>query len=150
MVGGCTIIGIWCGGISFGFTAFVKPIADDLGWSYLAISFAISLRNAELGLIAPIAGILSDRIGSGKVAFYSTLISGIGLLLLSQTTTLVLFYTAFILFSIGMAGMGHVVVTTAIAHWFRKRLGQATGIVIAGYGIGGIIVPLISLARSKL
>ena len=85
VVAGCAVIAIWNGGISWGFTALVKPIADDLNWSYLAISFAMSLRNAELGLLAPVTGILVDRIGPGKVAFFSGLICAAGFLLLSQT-----------------------------------------------------------------
>jgi len=32
---------------------------------------------------------------------------------------------------------------TAVAHWFRRNVGKAMGLVSCGFGVGGILVPLI-------
>ncbi len=64
VVGACFLIFLYMGGaVVFGFTAFFEPITNELGWSYTQISLATSLRGVELGLLAPIAGLLVDRWG---------------------------------------------------------------------------------------
>jgi len=124
-------------------SAFFNPIVEEFGWSYLVVSLAASLLAVELGILAPIAGFLTDRFGPRKVIFCSTLLSGIGLFLLSRINSLLVFYIAFGILSIGLSGFGQVVTTTAVANWFDKKIGRATGFSIAGYGAGGILMPLI-------
>ena len=124
-------------------SAFFNPIVEQFRWSYLVISLAASLLAVELGILAPIAGFLTDRLGPRKVIFCSTLLSGAGLFLLSRVNSLLVFYIAFGILSIGLSGFGQVVTTTAVANWFDKKVGRATGFAIAGYGAGGILMPLI-------
>jgi len=124
-------------------SAFFNPIVEQFRWSYLVISLAASLLAVELGILAPIAGFLTDRFGPRKVIFCSTLLSGAGLFLLSRINSLLVFYIAFGILSIGLSGFGQVVTTTAVANWFDKKIGRATGFSIAGYGAGGILMPLI-------
>jgi MFS family permease len=124
-------------------SAFFNPIVEQFRWSYLVVSLAASLLAVELGILAPIAGFLTDRFGPRKVIFCSTLLSGMGLFLLSRINSLLVFYIAFGILSIGLSGFGQVVTTTAVANWFDKKVGRATGFAIAGYGAGGILMPLI-------
>jgi sugar phosphate permease len=124
-------------------SAFFNPIVEEFHWSYLALSLAGSLLAVELGILAPIAGFLTDRFGPRKVIFCSTILSGTGLLLLSRINSLSVFYIAFGILSVGLSGFGQVVTTTAVANWFDKKVGRATGFSIAGYGAGGILMPLI-------
>jgi MFS family permease len=124
-------------------SAFFNPIVEEFHWSYLALSLAGSLLAVELGILAPIAGFLTDRFGPRKVIFCSTVLSGTGLLLLSGIHSLSVFYIAFGILAIGLSGFGQVVTTTAVANWFDKKVGRATGLSIAGYGAGGILMPLI-------
>ena len=62
------------GTVFYGFTAFIEPLADEFGWSYTQISLAASLRGLEMGLMAPLVGILVDRIGSRKLLFSGILV----------------------------------------------------------------------------
>ena len=124
-------------------SAFFNPIVEEFRWTYWVVSLAASLLAVELGILAPIAGFLTDRFGPRKVIFCSTLLSGIGLFLLSRINSLLVFYIAFGILSIGLSGFGQIVTTTAVANWFDKKVGRATGFAIAGYGAGGILMPLI-------
>jgi MFS family permease len=139
----CVFISLWAGGVVYGMSAFFNPIVEEFRWTYLVVSLAASLLAVELGILAPIAGFLTDRFGPRKVIFCSTLLSGTGLLLLSRINSLLLFYIAFGILSIGLSGFGQVVTTTAVANWFDKKVGRATGFSIAGYGAGGLLMPLI-------
>jgi len=139
----CVFISVWAGGVVYGMSAFFNPIVEEFRWTYLILSLAGSLLAVELGILAPIAGFLTDRFGPRNVIFCSTLLSGTGLLFLSRIHSLLAFYIAFGILSIGLSGFGQVVTTTAVANWFDKKVGRATGFSIAGYGAGGILMPLI-------
>ena len=98
IVGACFLISLYTGGaIVFGFTAFFEPIANEFGWSYTQISLAASLRGVELGLLAPIAGLLVDRWGPRRLIFAGSIITSLGLFLVSRTTSLGMFYGGFAL-----------------------------------------------------
>jgi sugar phosphate permease len=132
------------GTVMFGFTAFFEPIAAEFGWSYTQISFAASLRGLELGIFAPIMGFLVDRFGSRRLLFSGALLIGLGFILLGRTTSLGMFYGAFIVLGLGTSACTGTVLTPAVANWFRKDVGKALGIMISGVGFGGILVPLIT------
>jgi MFS family permease len=111
------------------------------------VSAAISMRSAELGLISPLAGYLTDRLGPRRVCIMGAVVAGAGLIILSQTDSLWLFYVGFIIQATGMSGIGQVVVTTAVANWFRRHVGRAIGFSVAGYGLGALMLPLIVWAQ---
>ena len=139
----CFVIALYMSGVVFyGFTAIFEPIADEFGWSYTQISIAASIRGLEAGLLAPFVGLLVDRWGPRRLIFGGVVFIGLGLMLLSQSTSLGVFYAAFILMSLGIGSCGLSVTVVAVANWFRKRVGLATGIMICGYGSSGLLVPV--------
>jgi len=144
VVGACFTVALYMGGVIFyGFTAVFEPIAAEFGWSYAQISLAASLRGLEVGLLTPLVGMLVDRWGPRRLIFGGVVIGSLGLMLLSQTSSLGMFYAAFVLMAIGMSCTGSTVMMTAVANWFRRRVALATGIMICGYGSGGLLVPLV-------
>ena len=144
IVGAAFFIALYVGGVVlYGFTAFFEPIANELGWSYTQISLAASLRGLEIGIFAPVVGILVDRWGPRRLMFGGIFVTTAGLILLSATTSLGVFYGAFALIAIGMSASTSTVLMTAIANWFRRKIGIASGIAICGFGFSGLVVPLI-------
>ncbi|MDP6825144.1 MAG: MFS transporter [Dehalococcoidales bacterium] len=143
IVGACFLIAMYTSGALFhGFTAIFKPITNEFGWSYTQISFAQSIRGLEVSLVAPLVGILVDRWGPRKLIFGGVCITSIGLLLLSRTNSLSVFYIAAVLTAIGMSSSGTWVTMAAVGSWFRRKMGLATGIMVCGYGAGGFLVPV--------
>jgi len=140
----CFFISLYVGGVVFyGFTTLIEPLADEFGWSYTQISFAASLRGMEMGILAPLVGMLVDRWGPRRLLFGGVIITSLGLMLLSRTTSLGMFYGAFVLMAIGMSTCSSTVLMTAVANWFRRKIGIATGIMICGYGFSGLLIPVI-------
>ena len=140
----CFMIGLYVGSVLFyGFTAFVEPFITEFGWSYTRISFASSLLGLEMGLFAPFIGFLVDRFGSRKLILSGTIIIGLGLLLLSRTQTLAMFYGAIILLALGAGGCTSVVLMVVVANWFDRNVGKALGLMASGIGASGLVVPLI-------
>jgi len=144
IVGACFLIGFYVGGVIFyGFTAFFEPIRREFGWSYTQISFAASLRGLEMGLFAPIVGFLVDRFGPRTLIFSGTVVVGLGLILLSRTQSLAMFYSSFLIIAFGAGGCAMVVITSVVANWFRKKVSLALGVMMSGIGASGLLVTLI-------
>ena len=136
-------IALYTGGIIFyGFTAIFEPIANEFGWSYTQISIAASLRGLETGLLAPVTGMLADRWGPRKLMFGGIIIVVISLILLSLTQSLIMLYASFALMALGVSACSITIILTAIANWFRTKVGMATGIAVSGYGLSGLLVPI--------
>jgi MFS family permease len=146
IVGASLFILLYTGGvIHFGFTAVFEPIEDEFHWSYAQISLASSLRGLEMGLLAPIVGFLVDRWGPRRLIFAGSILVCLGLLLLSSVHSLAMFYAAFALIAVGMSLCAGTVIMTAVANWFRRKAGIATGIVASGFGLGGLLVPVVTV-----
>lgn len=146
IVGGGLLLGLYVGGVvTYSFTAFFEPIANEFTWSYTQISIVASLRGIEAGILAPVFGFLVDRWGPRRLIFGGSVIIGSGLLILSRINSLGMFYFAFILISIGMSACTGTVVMTAIANWFSKKVATAAGIVASGLGWGGLLLPFITM-----
>ncbi len=144
IVGACFLIGLYVGGVVFyGFTAFFEPIRREFGWSYTQISLAASLRGLEMGLFAPIVGFLVDRFGSRTLILVGTIVVGFGLILLSCTQSLAMFYGSFLMIAFGAGGCALLVTMSVVVNWFRKKVSIALGVMMSGIGASGFLVALI-------
>ncbi|MCK9275509.1 MAG: MFS transporter [Syntrophales bacterium] len=144
IVGACFLIAFYVSSIIFyGFTVFFEPLVKEFGWSYTQVSFASSLRGMEMGIISPLIGYLVDRFGSRKLLLSGIIILGFALVLMSFTQSLFMFYCAMMLAAFGGGGCTSVVTMTAVSRWFRRHIGKALGIMSAGFGISGLMLPLV-------
>lgn len=75
--------------------------------------------------------------------FSGVLVLGFGIILLGLTQSLEMFYGAIILIAFGAGGCTSVVTMTAVANWFDKNVGKATGVTASGFGASGLIIPVI-------
>ncbi|MBI2831466.1 MAG: MFS transporter [Chloroflexi bacterium] len=139
------VMSLYTGGVVyFGFTAIFEPIVNEFGWSYAQVSFVASLRGLEIGLLSPVVGLFIDRWGPRRLMFGGAILTGIGLVLTSQVNSLGMLYAAYVLVAIGTSTCSATVLMTVVVFWFRKKLSLATGIVAAGFALGGLLVPLIN------
>lgn len=138
------LVTLYVGAVVFyGFTAIFEPIASEFGWSYTAISFAFSLRGFEEGLLNVPVGVLTDRWGPRRIIFAGVATIAVGMFLFSQINSLIMFYVSYAIIALGMSGCSQTVNMTAVANWFRKKVGIASGIALAGFGLSGLLVPVI-------
>jgi MFS family permease len=97
-----------------------------------------------MGLSSTIGGRLTDRYGSKVTMVLSSLILGLGYLLMSRLGTIWELYLFFgVIVGIGSSS-GDVALLPTIARWFVKRRGLMTSIVKVGTGIGFSIMPVIA------
>jgi len=145
IVGACCLISFYFSGtLHLGFTAAFEPIADEFGWSYTEVSLAASLRGFEMGLFVPVVGMLMDRWGPRRLVFTGSILSGLGLMLLSKITSLAMFYASFILITIGLSTAATIFLMAVVGNWFYKNTGLAMGITASGVSLGGFFIPLVT------
>jgi MFS family permease len=143
IVGILFFISIIDGGFTYIFSAFLKPLSEEFGWSRAETSFALSLYLLIAGLVLPLWGWLVDRAGVRIVYLLSALIDGIALLLLSYVQSLAAFYVLYLFLGVGLAGIGPMTVGKVVTQWFVAKRGRAMGIALVGAGMGGLVlVPL--------
>ncbi len=136
-------ISFWFG-IRTSFSVFFVALTDDFRWNRADAAAAQSLTMLVYTIMAPITGSLTDRFGSRKIVLPGIVLIGVGLLLCTQTRTLLQFYLFFgVIVGVGMTCFSIVPFTVVLAHWFKRNRGMANGLAGAGIGIGPFLfVPL--------
>jgi len=125
----------------YGFTAFMTPIKAAFGWGYTQVSIAASIRGLETGTLDPLVGVMADRWPARRLILIGIVIFALGILLISQSTNLVMFYAGFLIVGLGSTISIHMVPQTVTARWFKKNLGKASGMLAVGFALGGLFVP---------
>ena len=74
--------------VMIGASVFVDPVREELGWSVSAIALGFSLRSFEQGLLAPVTGLVVDRLGARRMAFAGVAIVAAGLFCFGQSREL--------------------------------------------------------------
>jgi len=145
VVAASCVIFLFVGGTTFyGFTAFFNPIVDEMGWTRAQTSLAFSLRSIEGGIIRPVFGFLIDRVGPRKCIFGGLLVIGVSLILMSRTDSLYYFYGTFLLMALGASAALGLAEYAAVANWFKRRRSLAMGILASGYGLSGVMAPVLA------
>ncbi len=132
--------------LSQAYGSYVVLLRAEFGWSKTVLSIASSLREAESGIIGPLQGSLLDRLGPRTVIRIGVVILGAGFMAFSQVESILTFYLAFVVMSVGMSMCGWTTITFAAVHWFERRRSTAISLTSAGFALGGIAVPITTWA----
>ena len=105
------------------------------------LSGASSLSGFLMALFGIGGGRLTDKFGPRPVVTVCGLVLGLGFLLMSRISAVWQLYLVYgVIVSIGTSGLWVPMIST-VARWFVKRMGMMSGIVLAGGGLGMIIMP---------
>ena len=115
---------------SFGF--FMQPMSQANSWGRDVFALAFALQNLVWGIGQPIAGALADRFGMVRVLWGGALLYGLGLAMMSYSTTPgSLTLTAGVLIGFGLSGCSFNLVVAAFGKlvpesWRSLALGAGT------------------------
>ena len=115
-------------------TLWSVALENHFGWTRGALSLALSLTRVEGGLMGPLEGYLTDRLGARKMVLLGFIILGVGFLVFWKIDAgfwpvgpLYMFYVAYMIMALGQ-GMGSwVPMMTTINNWFARRMATAMG-----------------------
>ena len=129
------------------FSLFVKPLAGEFGWSREAISRGFAIAALTVAAASPLLGRWLDRYDPRRIVLSCITLFGLGIGSLAFLRShLWQFYLVCLLIGAvgnGTAQMGYA---RAISTWFSARLGMALAFVMAGTGIGAILLPILAQA----
>lgn len=131
-------------GVAYSFAAFFSAFQTEFSAARGDVSLIFAICGFLYFLIGAFAGQIADRFGPRRVAFAGMLFLALGLVIASFATSL---YQLYVTYSIGVGlGVGCVYVPSvgAVQPWFVKKRGLASGIAVAGIGLGTLAVPLMA------
>lgn len=127
---------------------FVVPLSEEFGIQPGRFGLGMAISFLGMGLMGPLIGRWLDRGYARTVMMAGVLISGVGLLLLSQAQSFWQLAAVFCtLVALGAALYGPTASTTLVASWFERRRGLALGVAVAGATVAG---PVATVAAAHL
>ncbi|CAH0723123.1 unnamed protein product, partial [Brenthis ino] len=139
VVGSSFIISMIADGISFSFGLLYIEFLDEFQASKSTTAWIGSLFIAVPLLAGPVMSALVDRYGCRSMTILGGIISTIGFVLASISTTLEMMMITFgVIAGLGL-GLVYVTAVVSIAYWFEKKRNLAVGLGACGTGVGTFV-----------
>ena len=136
------IVGLALYGLPFYYDFMVR----EFGWSRTTVTSGNALSKLVVGpLFGFLAGWFIDRFGPRRLMIVGILLGGIALLGLGSMTALWMFYVFYLCNALGYVCAGPLPNQVLLTRWFDKARGRAMGFAYLGIGVGGALVPLLSV-----
>ena len=128
-------------------SVWAVALEREFGWNRTQLGFALTFTRVEGGLMGPLEGYLTDKVGTRRMVFVGLLILGSAFVFFGQVQTLWMFYLAYILMALGQGLGSWIPIMTMLNRWFRRRRTMALGWSNMGSRAGALIlVPVIAWA----
>lgn len=136
------IVGLALYGLPFYYDFMVK----ELGWTRAQVTSGNALSKLVVGpLFGFAAGWIIDRFGPRRLMVVGIMLAGGALYGLGTITTLSGFYLFYLFNALGYVCGGPLPNQVLLSRWFTAARGRAMGFAYLGIGLGGAIVPLLSV-----
>jgi MFS family permease len=125
-------------GLRHGFGLFLQPITSEMHWTRETFALALAVQNLVWGVTQPVAGMLADKYGSGRVVASGVLLYALGLALMAHPGTPAQFVlSAGVLIGVGLSGVTFSVISGVIGRAYPpERRSMALGIGVAAGSFG--------------
>lgn len=135
---GTIIVQIGLGTI-YTWSLFNQPLVNKFGWHLSAVAITFSITSFSLAFSTLFAGKLQEKWGLRKLIMIAGLALGIGLVLSSQVSSLLMLYLLAGVV-VGYAdGTAYITSLSNLIKWFPERKGLISGISVSSYGTGSLI-----------
>ena len=128
--------------IPYTFSLFLDPLHAAFGWRREAMGGAFALAAITVALVSPLIGILLDRFPPRRIIIPGILVFALALAALSRSTPNIFqFYATFFVMGLVANATAQFAYTRTILTWFTTHRGVALALLLAGSGIGSILIP---------
>ncbi|WP_270608381.1 OFA family MFS transporter [Bacillus mobilis] len=126
-------------GTIYTWSLFNQPLVSKYGWSLNAVAITFSITSLSLAFSTLFASKLQEKWGLRKLIMIAGLALGLGLVLSSQASSLILLYVLAGVV-VGYAdGTAYITSLSNLIKWFPERKGLIAGISVSAYGSGSLI-----------
>lgn len=129
------LLGCVAFGAMFSLPVFLRPIAQDTGWSITGVSAAMTLAFVTMAVGSIGWGTLSDRVGPRAVVLAGSVILAASLALASVAKSLLAFQLLFGVLVGGATAAIFAPMMACVTGWFETRRSLAVSLVSAGMGM---------------
>jgi MFS family permease len=126
---------------TYGVSAFVDPMLDDLGWSRSLFSSLYSIGTLTSAGILILAGRQIDRWGNRAVMTTAAALFGLAMLLLSTAGHAIALLIGFSLLRSFGSGVLTLGARTLVPYWFQSRTGRAFSILGVAAMLSSALIP---------
>ena len=125
--------------VAYSFAAFFGALESEFGARRGETALVFSISAFLYFLLGFPAGLIADRTGPRPVVVGGLLLIAVGLVAAAQATSLWQIYAGYGL-GVGVGiGLSYVPSVAAVQRWFVRSRGTASGIAVAGIGVGTLI-----------
>ncbi|MCO5091828.1 MFS transporter [Bosea sp. (in: a-proteobacteria)] len=129
------LIGCVAIGAMFSLPIFLRPMAEETGWSVTGISTAMTIGFLAMAAASMVWGGLSDRFGPRPVVLTGSVVLAGSLALASRAESLIAFQLLFGLLVGAATAAVFAPMMACVTGWFETRRGLAVSLVSAGMGM---------------
>ena len=147
------VLGIICmamiANLQYGWTLFVNPMHDKMGWTKAAIQVAFSVFVLTETWLVPVEGWAMDKFGPRPVVMFGAVLVAAAWVMNSMADSLEMLYFAAVIAGVGAGSVYGTCVGNALKLFPDKR-GLAAGLTAAGFGAGAAItiIPISDMVHS--
>jgi MFS family permease len=135
------IVGLALWGLPF----YYDFMVEQFGWTRAQVTSGNALRKLVVGpAFGFVAGWMVDRFDPRRMMMAGVLMAGVALVGLGSNSTLGMFYSFYMLNTLGYVCGGPLPNQVLLSRWFNKSRGRAMGFAYLGIGLGGAAVPWMS------
>ena len=126
-------------GILYTWSVISKHVPEDWGWNENDKSLPYMIACLVFSLIMVPAGRMQDKISPRIVATIGGILVGLGFIIASMTTSLMVFVIGFGVLAGAGIGFGYASATPSAVKWFPPaKTGLIAGIVVSGFGLASV------------
>jgi MFS family permease len=125
--------------VAYSFAAFFGVLNAEFGARRGETSLVFSISAFLYFLLGLPAGLIADRTGPRPVVIGGLMLIALGLVVAAQATTLWQVYLGYGLGVGAGVGFSYVPSVAAVQRWFVRQRGTASGIAVAGIGVGTLV-----------
>lgn len=133
-------------GTIYTWSLFNQPLVNKFDWELSPVAITFSITSFALAFATLFAGRLQEKWGIRKLIALSGFILGLGLILTSQVSSLLMLYLLAGIV-VGFAdGTAYITSLSNLIKWFPNRKGLISGVSVSAYGLGSLIFKYINTA----
>ena len=134
----------------YGLPFYYDFMVGEFGWSRTQVTSGNALSKLIVGpLFGFFAGWFIDKFGPRRLMLAGVLMGGGALIGLGSMNALWMFYLFYLFNALGYVCAGPLPNQVLLTRWFDKARGRAMGFAYLGIGLGGALVPLLSVLLVK-
>ena len=130
---------------------FVTPMTEDLGWSTTQFFLATTVSRFVMSGVGFVIGASVDKHGARRLMLIGAVILGVSIWLGSSVETLWQWLLLRgVMFTVGAAMVGNLVVNVTMSKWWVTRRGRMIGFSSMGVSLAGMTFPAIATILIEL